>query len=236
LDKETPRDELRAELEDLPAGVKLLRIEADIADFKQEDLQVICDKHEIRRVVCMGKHLCGLGTDLAIEFVHQLTGENSPVVGCIFATCCWNKIPFEGGGQKYLDLYRPCDCIGNFLPGDAPEATVIDMMAKSCSWKCAAQSLGNRMTPEMIAQANKHEALLQTPRRRRLDKMFPPCSEDFFVPESVTMQNRCLVAPSGFNYHPVLDELLWKAIGRPDVPVNLKPKGLISKRFDYDGT
>lgn len=235
LDKETPRDELCAENFPLPPDVRLVRVEADIAEFTHADLQALCSAHQVDRVVFMGKHLCGLGTDLAIEFVHRLAGAHSLAVGCIFATCCWNKIPFDGGGQQYLDLYRGCACLGELLPGEASETRIIEVMGKSTSWKCAAQSENNIISEKMLAQSHHLEALLQAPRKKRLDQIFPPCREDYFTPESVTLQNRCLVAPSGFDYRELLSDLLRKTLCRTDIPVVLKPKGLVSKKFDYDG-
>jgi len=236
VDKYTPRDELCAENFPLPADVKLVRVEADIGDFTCADLRQLCDQYRVDRVVFIGKHLCGLGTDLAIEFVNRLTCGDTLAAGCIFATCCWNKIPDDGGGVQYLDMYRECDCMGQFLPGEATEARIIEAMGKSTSWKCAANSNNNIITDEMVAHSLLYEALLQAPRRRRLDKLFPPCREEFFTPESVTLQNRCLVAPSGFDYRPSLAVHLRKALRRTDLPICLKPRGLVSIKFDYDGT
>jgi len=81
------RDPHRAELEGekmLPGVLRdmITRRVLDIRDFELPPNDGVS-------TIVLGKHLCGLGTDCSIEFIVR---QRSDVVGCVFATCCLNKI------------------------------------------------------------------------------------------------------------------------------------------------
>jgi hypothetical protein len=96
------RDAHRAELEGetlLPPllRARITRQTSDIRDFELPPDDGIS-------TIVLGKHLCGLGTDCSIDFIVR---ERSDVVGCVFATCCLNKICEDAG--LFVELYGLCD-------------------------------------------------------------------------------------------------------------------------------
>ena len=92
------RDEHRAELEGeklLPAVLRnmITRRVSDIRDFELPPNDGVS-------TIVLGKHLCGLGTDCSIDFIVR---QRSDVVGCVFATCCLNKICEDA--KLFTELY-----------------------------------------------------------------------------------------------------------------------------------
>ena len=102
VEMDSPRDELRAEYW-LPPHMKekamVTRVESLIQEYSLPDCY--------QRVLVLGKHLCGPGTDAGIEFVRKHLDR---MIGCVFATCCCCKIvggPGAGrdGANLFADLY-----------------------------------------------------------------------------------------------------------------------------------
>ena len=75
------------------------RVESLIQDWSLPD--------GYEKVIVLGKHLCGPGTDAGIEFVRQHLPR---VLGCVFATCCCCKLvggagALGAGTTLFSDLY-----------------------------------------------------------------------------------------------------------------------------------
>lgn len=110
VEMESPRRELQAESVvraqlaqrgiDMKTGTDL-RV-SRVADQKIEEWSM---PPEYKRVVLLGKHLCGPGTDAAIAFIAR---ERQRVAGCVFATCCFNKISGETHRAFYPDMMPLC--------------------------------------------------------------------------------------------------------------------------------
>lgn len=84
VEMESPRPELRGEAWLPPQLLQrraVTRVERRIQDY------ALPDGYE--RVLVLGKHLCGPGTDAGIDFVRQ---HRARILGCVFATCCCCKI------------------------------------------------------------------------------------------------------------------------------------------------
>ncbi len=96
------RDCLRLDL------VDITRVKCDLADVdmsKALEYQLRRSPVDVSRTVVIAKHLCGVGTDLAIMSIRNLVGS---IDGCVMATCChglcsWNDYV---GRDCLLTLFR----------------------------------------------------------------------------------------------------------------------------------
>ncbi|CAD7953174.1 unnamed protein product [Amoebophrya sp. A25] len=70
-----------------------------VPDTKIEDF--VFNQGDYKNVIVVGKHLCGPGTDAAIRFMERQTTDR--IQGCVFATCCFNKIT----GQTFAKCFYP---------------------------------------------------------------------------------------------------------------------------------
>ncbi|XP_058444397.1 tRNA:m(4)X modification enzyme TRM13 homolog [Malaya genurostris] len=83
------------------------RIRADIADLELSKLNML---QSSKRVIGIGKHLCGAATDLALRCLvrsnHELPpnkGEECRSEGFVFALCCHNRCDWRSyTGKKFL--------------------------------------------------------------------------------------------------------------------------------------
>lgn len=105
VEMESPRAELRGETwlpEELKRRRAVTRVESLIQDYELPP--------GFERVLVLGKHLCGPGTDAGIAFVAR---HQPRVMGCVFATCCCCKLvggvgALGAGTTLFADLYfRP---------------------------------------------------------------------------------------------------------------------------------
>ena len=126
VEMESPREELRGEAwlpEPLKGRGAVTRVESLIQDYTLPP--------GYSRVLVLGKHLCGPGTDAAIEFAAT---HRERVLGCVFATCCCCKLvggtgTHGSGTDLFADLYfgrvdgvdvcAPCDDAEEPCPPDS---------------------------------------------------------------------------------------------------------------------
>jgi hypothetical protein len=100
------------------------------------------------------------------------------------------------------------------------------------------------VVPEVLEFAEAMEDSLQAPRIQRLRAIFGHCEERLYVPFESSPQNRCLVA-SRVDRQRIPTEASDTLLGiiRARVaeegsrwPLDFRPLGLASSRFDWDGT
>jgi len=252
IDHTLPREELCVESY-IPQEYRerILRITGDIKDVSLEkDLFPLLIKHGIKRAVVVAKHLCGLGTDLALSFVDRW--KNCPmspttVVGATLATCCCHKIGQRQGLESYCCMYKEdpylCKLVGD---NEVGLHTLVSLWVRHVSWRYTAACQNNNITDTQVSAAELFEDVLQQPRLARLRELFPAAEEIVFVPQSHSLQNRCLLAggrdflEAAKSGHPEFLEALRAARDMVHAlaggPLVFKPRGLKSARFDYDGT
>jgi len=178
------------------------------------------------------------------------------VVGVIIATCCMNKLCHddlkESRVAEFCAFYRRrlCDasagCNGEALAVQ-PVGAAVEVMSRCSAWRTASGSLGNAIQPEQREWAELFEDALQAPRLRRLHNIFGAAEEVRFAPHECTLQDRCLLAgtpplPAGLFAHgdgcedaAFLARLRTGAAGLT-TPIDCRPKGLKSARYDFDYT
>lgn len=240
---------------------QVTRIEADIGALELEKVLAWTQEKQLAGVLVLAKHLCGLGTDLAIEFVACLKLKVR-VVGIIAATCCCNKLSGEDA-EKYVALY------GRAMGSSATSSTEassaddadpfsldkVETMARCSGYRNNAQSQYARATPEMVELAEAFEDALQAPRHRRLLSLFGRCEERKYVPSSFSLQNRVLIAgerqleesegksenKDAQEHTAGLDRLMALMTRRIEEagetwPLDFRPQGFGSLKFEYDGS
>jgi len=193
VDRDPPPAVLSGETR-LPPN-QVTRIEADIGELNLDRVMQWAQEKQLGSgVLVLAKHLCGLGTDLAIEFVVRLQ-KQLRVVGMIAATCCCNKISGDDA-KKYSEFYS----LSSAVAGEPEIFSLekIETMARCSGYRNNAQSQYARATPEMVQLAEAFEDALQAPRQRKLAHLFGRCEERRYVPSSSSLQNRVLIAGENF--------------------------------------
>eukprot|EP00445_Apocalathium_hangoei_P033819 CAMPEP_0203953094 /NCGR_PEP_ID=MMETSP0359-20131031/86548_1 /ASSEMBLY_ACC=CAM_ASM_000338 /TAXON_ID=268821 /ORGANISM="Scrippsiella Hangoei, Strain SHTV-5" /LENGTH=480 /DNA_ID=CAMNT_0050886285 /DNA_START=33 /DNA_END=1475 /DNA_ORIENTATION=- len=269
IDHTLPPQELRVE-EKVPESYRsrILRINGDVADLDgTRDIEPLLVDRGICRVIVIAKHLCGVGTDAALDLVRRWLGDRdkeeakgvaSPgstsarvaLLGAVFATCCGHKI---GGADRalYASLHGGDAYLDALVQGDADRMLQLLSLCTRCvAWRTTAGALANRIMPAQIRIAELFEDALQQPRLNLLRRLFPAAEEVTFVDAGRSPQNRCLVAGSvqglalatGGSAAADLGVLAALQVARDkllaDVGgcLDLKPKGFVSKKYEYDGS
>ncbi|EFJ09751.1 hypothetical protein SELMODRAFT_427800 [Selaginella moellendorffii] len=114
------------------AGVSLSRLRVDIEDLKLDAVDAL---QGCKKVVAVGKHLCGAATDMALRCCSQ----SSVVFGIGFATCChhlcqWkayvNKEFFQSMGLTKTDFEAVVWMTSWALSGNCDEKAELGMKCK----------------------------------------------------------------------------------------------------------
>eukprot|EP00928_Gymnodinium_smaydae_P088082 TRINITY_DN72229_c0_g1_i1.p1 TRINITY_DN72229_c0_g1~~TRINITY_DN72229_c0_g1_i1.p1 ORF type:complete len:481 (+),score=74.16 TRINITY_DN72229_c0_g1_i1:134-1444(+) len=260
VERESPRIELRAEAqlpEHLQRGV--IRVESDIADFGPERLAELAFAHGLDRFVVVAKHPCGVGVDRTIDFIAQLM-VTSPapakpppsLVGAVIACCCTNKLCFDdvrvSRVAEFCQLYEQDLPITSRSGSDDGLERAVEIMSRCSSWRSASGSLGNAIAPDQVQWAELFEDHLQSLRLRRLKRLFGASIEVRFAPSECTLQDRCLLAGQA-SLLQTLDahsngETFVKSLSAASIalttqlggPIDCRPKGLKSAKYDFDYT
>lgn len=266
IDHTLPPEELRVEAKvPEPYRSRVLRVTGDVKDVDvARDLAPLLRRHSVTRAVVVAKHLCGVGTDLALELVRNWRGgpsasagedghEAAPdhgiaCLGAVFATCCGHKI---GASDRatFASLHAEDAYLCSLTAGDEERLRAFLASCTRCvAWRTTAGALQNRITGLQVRAAELFEDALQQPRLNALQRFFPAAVEVVFVSAKSSPQNRCLLAgeveavrraAEGEGAEALLRDLcitrdaLLAACGGP---LDLKPKGFVSSKYDYDGT
>lgn len=241
-----------------PYRSRILRVNGDVAELEAtRDLEPLLERHGVKRAIVIAKHLCGVGTDLALRFVERWKHRREPgsetakevtVVGAIFATCCGHKI---GKDDRiiYADLHYKDQYLVPLTGGD--KIKLLELLAagtRCVAWRTTASSLENRILPAQVRAAELFEDALQQPRLNMLQALFPAATEVAFTDASKSPQNRCLIAGAASALERLQDNgqctpsflvALQAAAARLSAVcggiLDLKPHGFASKKYDYDG-
>jgi len=176
------------------------------------------------------------------------SGGQVALLGAIFATCCGHKI---GGADRelYAAMHHQDSYLHGLTLGDSERLLQLLALCTRCiSWRTTAGANANRILPSQVRAAELFEDALQQPRLNLLRRLFPAAQEVAFIDAARSPQNRCLVAgteegvamASGTDceegamaaLRAARDELHAQAGG----PLDLKPRGFVSKKYAYDGT
>lgn len=235
IDCASPPPEMRAE-KALPASMKdqVVRIEANIGDVDLQEIGKLLADKGVKKVAVVAKHLCGVGTDLAIQFLEKLKDIlGGAVVGTVMATCCGHKINGDDL-EQFEALHRQDQPWNEFMQDHDERREFIGTCCKYVSWRT---TKGSDQHPTMTALATLFEDLIQAPRWRKLGALFPTVQELCYIQSTSSPQNRCLVAHQGVECGDFCEYLLKRSpeflqkYGRLDV----RPKGIVSVKYDYDG-
>lgn len=266
LDRELPPETLQVERK-VPEKYRgqILRITGDVGDPDvRRDLESLLRRHGVTRAIVVAKHLCGVGTDLAMgllsmwrqgqvdgaESAEDSSGHGSEIpelLGAVFATCCGHKIA-AADRETYASLHEGDEYLGR-LTGSDPACLrqLLSASTRCVAWRTTSGAASNRITAMQIRAAELFEDLLQQPRLNELRRSFSAAEEVIFVSAARSPQNRCLIGARtpealitardpGDSFVAALadarDELAVVVGG----PLDLKPRGFVSSRFDYDGT
>ena len=199
VERESPRKELRAE-EQLPEVLKsrVIRIEADIADFDGDCLARLARQAGLERFVLVAKHPCGICVDRSIDCAVQLrrpagSSAGPCLIGVVIATCCTNKLSLDDFRVSRVEEF--CNLNADGLPSKTDALVkAVEVMSKCSAWRSASGSLGNAITSEQVSWAELFEDHLQTLRLKRLSTAFGTSLEVRFAPRECTLQDRCLLA------------------------------------------
>eukprot|EP00439_Symbiodinium_sp_Y106_P049069 s3548_g6.t1 len=255
VERESPRKELRAE-EQLPTALKgkVIRIEADIADFDTSALASLACRHNLDRFVLLAKHPCGIGVDRSIEMAVQLrasrpaSGPQPPnLLGVVIATCCTNKLSLDDFRESRVEEF--CAMYANpTRTGCKTSALVraVEVMSRCSAWRSASASLGNAITSQQVSWAELFEDHLQSLRLKRLSTAFGTSVEVRFAPQECTLQDRCLLAAesvpeaiyasSDLAFLQQLERGVRELSEAAGGPLDCRPKGLKSAKYDFDYT
>eukprot|EP00747_Dinoflagellata_sp_TGD_P201165 gnl/TRDRNA2_/TRDRNA2_74638_c1_seq1.p1 gnl/TRDRNA2_/TRDRNA2_74638_c1~~gnl/TRDRNA2_/TRDRNA2_74638_c1_seq1.p1 ORF type:complete len:320 (+),score=37.96 gnl/TRDRNA2_/TRDRNA2_74638_c1_seq1:1-960(+) len=255
VDHTLPPDELRVECK-VPDCYRrrILRITGDVADLDvRRDLESLLERHKIRRAVVVAKHLCGLGTDLAMGLVSRWRlsegdGAQVELLGAVFATCCSHKIGSVADRCCFGQLHKDDAHLSRLTDGDTSRLeALLAICTRYCAWRTTAVSQQSRVIPNQVRLAELFEDALQQPRLNTLRRLFPVATEVAFVPAAHSPQNRCLLAgspeavfrakaPDGETFIRQLQATRDRWLADLGAPLDLKPKGFVSARYDYDGS
>ena len=183
VDHTLPPEPLRVEGR-LPAAFqhRVLRVTGDVGDLDaQEALEPLLAKHGLGRVVVIAKHLCGVGTDLALKLLRRwrrdgLTTDthHAEVLGAVIATCCGHKIGAEDA-RVYREIHeedpylsRITDAQGASEGASEEKASRLEAFLGICTrcvaWRTTAGAAANRITDRQVRAAELFEDALQEPR------------------------------------------------------------------------
>jgi len=242
---------------------RILRITGDVADLDVDrDVLPLLQQHGVGRAVVIAKHLCGVGTDLALGLIRRWCGSGGcvPLLGAVIATCCGHKIGAEDR-KRYAALHEEDTYLAGLTESDPARLQALLALCTRCvAWRTTAGALGSRITPQQVRAAELFEDALQQPRLRLLQRAFPAAAEVLFIDKEKSPQNRCLLAGSPQGLHLACNdgassgtcetkavtsmapfvEALQMACGElleanGGKPVDLKPHGFVSAKYDYDG-
>ncbi|CAJ1389195.1 unnamed protein product [Effrenium voratum] len=201
IDHTLPPEPLRVE-ERLPEIYKrrVLRITGDVGELDaSRQIEPLLEEHGIQEVVVIAKHLCGVGTDLALKLLRRWcnteASKSVAVLGAAIATCCGHKI---GAEDKHIfaEIHSE-DPYLRHLTGDADRLlSFLSICTRCVAWRTTANALANRITDRQVLLAELFEDALQQPRSNLLKSIFPAATEVAFVPSQQSPQNRCLLAGS----------------------------------------
>jgi len=224
VDMDTPTYDLCAETyipKDIPNRFR--RIERNIREPELfTELLETAKELGAKRFVIVCKHLCGTGTDLCIALLKKLQEDcELPLLGCVIATCCQNKLVNDL--ETYIDLYGP-----------QPEH--LEQISRWSTWKATAISSDSFISKQQITYAKAFEDCIQASRIRYLRGLFPYFQEVLFVPDTVTPHNRCMIG----SIQPLREDLDWHTEGVPRALKELgsrwdvNPRNVSSKKYQYD--
>ena len=202
------------------------RVESLIQDYNLPE--------EYKRVIVIGKHLCGPGTDAGIDFICR---HSDRMVGCVFATCCCCKITGAVGEEMFRRLYFSA-AEDNALD----LAQILPQVTRATSWR--QNKHHTAAYPELVETAEFFESWIQGFRRRRLEALNGSVEEVLYCEESGhSQQNRCLVSgkllqPTTPQTSQAFFELLNRRYSecKQMLPIDLRARGLVSAKYDHDGT
>ena len=132
------------------------------------------------RVVVLGKHLCGFGTDLAIAFACALAENGLTLSGAVFATCCFNKLHADDANQSFAAIFAQ----HYHLPASEEE---VSRVARGAGWRTTLDGSDRDATAGL-------EDALQAPRLAKLGQGLPALrvAEVRYVDARTSLQDRCL--------------------------------------------
>lgn len=261
IDHTLPHEELRVECKvPEPYRSRILRINGDVGDLDLcRDLEPLLEKHGIERAIVVAKHLCGVGTDLALDLIRRWrlveTKDSSAdtkagttkveLLGVVFATCCGHKIGSDI--ETYVKLNNSDHFLQELVKDDARLHQLLSVCTPCVSWRTTADALGSRIMTTQVRAAELFEDTLQAPRISKLRSMFPAATEVAFVPAERSLQNRCILAGTVEGVRLALDlsaedEALTAVRLACDrtleitagTPLDLRPKGVFSSKYGED--
>ena len=173
VDHTLPPEPLRVEGR-LPAEYRhrILRVTGDVGDLDaQEALEPVLAKHGLSRVVVIAKHLCGVGTDLALKLLRRwcrdgLTSgaHRAELLGAVIATCCGHKIGTEDA-QVYREIHARDPYLTRITGQDGDRLeTFLKICTRCVAWRTTAGASANRITDKQVRAAELFEDALQEPR------------------------------------------------------------------------
>mmetsp|Transcript_66861 Transcript_66861/g.160055 ORF Transcript_66861/g.160055 Transcript_66861/m.160055 type:complete len:469 (+) Transcript_66861:27-1433(+) len=265
VERESPRVELRAEMQ-MPVEhrQRVIRLESDVEDFGNEQLENAAKAAGVRRLVLLAKHPCGIGADRTIDCAARLLEPSSKdvkhgateILGLVMATCCTNKLCLDDYHTAHIAEFCNFYCGSQSLtPSDAclAEASqpsdlnaAVEMMSRCSAWRTASGSRGSAHCAEQVELAEHFEDALQAMRLRRLRRLFGDATQVRFAPRECTLQDRCLIATrrslpdlvSEVSAEKFISSLssAADALRSAGGPIDCRPKGLKSTKYDFDYT
>jgi len=188
-------------------AARITRVDADIRDYTQPPNTTS---------IVLAKHLCGLGTDYAIDYM-RLT----PCVGCVLATCCCCKIASDA--PAFQRMYASCG------------AADADRLARATSWRNVADD------PARVATAETCEGVFNGLRQAKLKALGFADTREVRFCDVGTPQNRLLVAGGEGPTIALVEEffgVIERRIGAlaEFLPIDLRPNYADGKEKDAPQT
>ncbi|CAL1148672.1 unnamed protein product [Cladocopium goreaui] len=238
---------------------RVLRVTGDVGDLDaSREIEPLLEKHGITQVVVIAKHLCGTGTDLALKLLRRWCQAGAEtkvdVLGAVIATCCMHKIGAAEDRRIYSEIHSADPYLRKLMGKSTdPLVSLLGVCTPCVAWRTTAGAEASRITEKQVKMAEMFEDALQQPRSNLLQSLFPSAIEVAFVPFHRSPQNRCLIAGSELGVQRALDTGVFAsaeaqsvlsaiAAARDDVlrvngtALDLRPHGMVSTRFGYDGT
>ena len=167
-----------------------------------------------------------------------------------------------GGAEVWADLSAAAAAAEGAGAGEDEGGLfrrVLPAVARATSWRNASNNVAQQASfataayPEMQQEAEFFESFIQGFRRRKLRELFGCEEEILFCSESAhSMQNRCIVSgrrlrskagpatPDGGNAdeRAAFFRLLNAQFAKYEavLPVDLRARGLVSQKYEHDGT
>ncbi|XP_014230324.1 tRNA:m(4)X modification enzyme TRM13 homolog [Trichogramma pretiosum] len=180
IDRSSHRHKKDNKLKNDDYHVKVIRIRADIADLKLNNISEI---KETPHKVAIAKHICGAASDLTLRcMTNSIKDDKTTKAGVVVAFCCHHRCEYSHYvGYEFLKKE-------GFTPDEFP------ILCKIASWATCGIKLNNENdSTEREKIGQKVKMLLNWGRLEYLESFGFKCKLVYYIKSDSTLENVCIV-------------------------------------------